>query len=391
MNKKKILFVNNNMHIGGVQKALCSLLNEISEDNDVTLLLFSPAGEYLNEIPESVKMIPCKGAYRYLGISQKECKNISERLIRGILALLTRLFGRDSVLKIMNLFQKSVTEEYDCAVSYLHNGGKKSFYGGCNEFVLSKVKAKQKITFLHCDYNSCGGNYKNNNEKYKKFDKIAACSDGCKNSFLSCVDIDRKKVFTVTNCHNFDKIIELSNIETVNYDSESVNVISVARLSQEKGIDRGIKAVHQAIKNGINIKYHIVGDGIKRNELQELCGSLNISDNVIFYGNSDNPYRFMKNADLLLIPSFHEAAPLVIDEARCLGLPILSTETTSSQDMIINTDSGWVCENSQEGINELLYKLVSQKELLIQKKQQLLQSEVNNNIALESFYSMFKS
>lgn len=387
MNTKKILFVNNNMHIGGVQKALCSLLNEISADNDVTLFLFSPTGEYMNEIPENVKVKTCKGIYRYLGISQKECKTLPDRLIRGMLALLTRLVGRDFVLRIMNLFQKRVTEEYDCAVSYLHDGNKKSFYGGCNEFALSKVKAKQKIAFLHCDYNGCGGNYKVNNEKYKKFDKIAACSDGCKESFLRCVDIDNKKVFTVINCHDFDKIKTLADTDTVKYDADVVNVISVARLSQEKGIDRGIKAVHYAIEKGADIRYHIVGDGIKRNELQELCSSLNISDNIIFYGNSDNPYRFMKNADLLLIPSFHEAAPLVIDEARCLGLPILSTRTTSTEGMIIKTNSGWMCKNDQDSLNEKLTEIVLQKDIFKSKKHEMQNIQIDNSIAVQNFYS----
>lgn len=391
MNKKKIIFVNNNMHIGGVQKALCNLLKEISADYDVSLFLFSPAGEYMNEIPENVKVITCKGVYRYLGISQKECESLADRLIRGIFAFLTRLFGRDYVLKIMNLFQKAIKEEYDYAISFLQNGNKKSFYGGCNDFVLYKTNAGQKITFLHCDYESCGANYEANNNEYKKFDKIAACSDGCKESFLRCVDIDRKKVFTVINCHNFDKITGLSAADTVNYDPKAVNVISVARLSQEKGIDRGIKAVHHATQKGIKVKYHIVGDGIKRNELQELCNKLNISDNVIFYGNSDNPYRYMKNADLLLIPSLHEAAPLVIDEARCLGLPILSTKTTSAEGMITKTNSGWVCENNQSSLNEKLSEIVSQKDILKLKKREMQNIKVDNSIALKNFYSLIDS
>ncbi len=390
-NKKKIIFVNNNMNIGGVQKALCSLLKEICHTYNVTLLLFSPTGDYMKEIPDEVEVITCSGAYKYLGISQGECKSVKDRLARGFLALLTKFFGRNFVIKIINLFQKKLTEEYDCAVSYLHNGNKKSFYGGCNEFVLYKINAKQKVAFLHCDYEGCGANYKANNIEYKKFDKIAACSDGCKKIFTKCVDVESQKVFTVINCHDFNRINELSNIDTAEYDDDVVNIISVARLSQEKGIDRGIKAVHSIIKKGIKVKYHIVGDGIKRNELQELCSGLGISDNIIFYGNSDNPYKYMKNADLLLIPSYHEAAPLVIDEARCLGLPVLSTKTTSTEDMIIKTNSGWMCENSQEGITDLLHKLVSHKELLTQKKQQIKEIEVNNNNALQQFCSVFET
>jgi len=67
----------------------------------------------------------------------------------------------------------------------------------------------------------------------------------------------------------------------------------------------------------------------------------------------------MKNADLFLMTSYHEAAPMVIDEARALGLPILTTETTSAHDMVTDRHCGWVCENSQSAINTALLTALS--------------------------------
>lgn len=391
MIKKKLLFVNNNMNIGGVQKSLCNLLKEIAKDYDITLFLFSATGEYMSEIPENVKITKCSGIYRYLGVSQNECKTFTNRIIRGCLAALTRVIGRDFVIKIMNVFQKSQKDVYDYSISFLQSGNKKSFYGGCNDFVLYKTKATEKITFLHCDYGLCGANYQANNDKYKKFDKIAACSEGCKNAFISCVDIDTKKVFTVNNCNDYERIRSLAETDPIEYDKSAVNIVSVARLSPEKGIDRGIKAVRNAIDKGLNLKYHLVGDGPQKNKLQELCNNLELSKNVIFYGNSDNPYRYMKNADLLLVPSYHEAAPLVIDEARCLNLPILSTKTTSTQDMVVDTNSGWMCENYQESINRALFEIVSKPDNLKTKKNEMIKVQVNNTNALQMFYHMIKN
>ena len=51
---KRILIVNNNMHIGGVQKALLNLLQTLHADYDITLLLFSCGGALLNEVPADV-------------------------------------------------------------------------------------------------------------------------------------------------------------------------------------------------------------------------------------------------------------------------------------------------------------------------------------------------
>lgn len=52
---KKLLIVNNNMHIGGVQKSLLNLLGEIHKDYDITLLLFYKGSRLLEEIPDDIK------------------------------------------------------------------------------------------------------------------------------------------------------------------------------------------------------------------------------------------------------------------------------------------------------------------------------------------------
>lgn len=381
----KILIVNNNLEIGGVQKALVNLLREISKEYDVTLLLFNKSGAYLDEIPSGVKVIQASSWYRFLGIAQSQSKNKKDYLIRGALAFITKIFGRTLALKIMSLTQKKLNDRFDVAISYLHNGGNKSFYGGCNEFVLDKVDAAQKIAFLHCDFAHSGANTRVNIKNYKRFDKIAACSEGCLRSFKNCVDFDEKRLYKVANCHDFDRILNLAKEDPVVYSKDEINIVSVARLSPEKGIERAIKAIKYVVSKGLNVKYSIVGDGAQRSELENLTKELGVMDHVVFYGNSNNPYRYMANADMLLIPSYHEAAPIVIDEARCLSVPILATETTSSIDMIINRNCGWVCENSQNGIEENLLSLLQNTCELMNKKKEMRCHSVDNSIAIKDF------
>jgi hypothetical protein len=97
---KKLLIVNNNMHVGGVQKALYNLLWNIHDRYEVTLLLFSARGEFMNRLPENVRVIPCKSLFRYLGVSQGECRGL-DAVKRGVLAAGCKLFGRNAVLKLM--------------------------------------------------------------------------------------------------------------------------------------------------------------------------------------------------------------------------------------------------------------------------------------------------
>lgn len=379
---KKILIVNNNLKVGGVQKSLYNLLWSLEGDYDITLCLFKNIGDYSDKLPKSVKVTEAKGLFRYLGVSQSEVKGL-DRIKRAFLAAVSRLFGRKFTLKLLLLGEKTHEDNYDCAISFLHNGKDKSFYGFVQDYVIHRVNAERKIAFLHCDYRNCGANNSYNNELIKRFDKIAACSDGCREAFLSVLPEMESRCVTVKNFHRYEEIRHLSNEQTVEYKNDCVNLLTVARLSHEKGIDRAIKALAKAIENGIAAKLHIVGDGAKRNELEELAKALGLNESVVFYGEQSNPYRFMKNADLLLLTSYHEAAPMVIDEARSLGLPILSTSTTSSQDMILDSECGWVCDNSQGALDESLQAILTNVQSLKNMKEKLLESNLNNNAATE--------
>ena len=345
----------------------------------------------MHDIPSSVNVVSCTSLFRCLGLGQNECKhNPFLFLVRGALAALTKKVGRKIPMRMVLWSQKVLSENYDCAISYLQNGGPNSFYGGCNEFVLNKIKANRKIAFLHCDYGSCGANYPYNDEIYRKFDFVAACSEGCRQAFLKCLPDLSDSTVTVTNCHDYEKIKRLAAKSPVLYDNSVVNVVSVARLSAEKGIDRGIRAVAAAINEGCKVHYHIIGDGIQRPSLENLVDELEIRESVTFYGSTDNPYRYMKNTDLLLIPSYHEAAPLVIDEAMCLGLPVLSTETTSSNDMILERDIGWVCKNDQENILRKLIEIVKESQLLFDYKKMLCVQDCSNSDAVNSLMKVLE-
>lgn len=384
-NRKKIIIVNNNMKIGGVQKALLDLLNEIASQYDVTLYLLNRTGDYLGRVPENVRVIGGDSPYRYWGMSQAESKkNVWDYLCRSFLALTARLFGRKLASLLINLGTKPLSGQYDTAISYMHDAGERMLYGGCNDFVLSKVNANNKVTFVHCDYESSGSHCKTNDALYTRFHYIAACSDGCKDAFLRILPQLEDKTKTVINCHNFDEIVSLADEDPIVYEKDCINAVTIARLSPEKGIERAIYALGYVLKRGIKVKLHIVGGGNQREPLQKLCEELKISDHVTFYGEQTNPYRYLRHADLLFISSYHEAAPLVIDEALCLKVPILSTETTSSKDMIVKRNCGWVCKNEQEDINRMLYEILTQEDEIAKKRESISKHiTCDNRMALD--------
>ncbi len=382
---KKLLIVNNNMHIGGVQKALINLLSCIHDRYEVTLLLFHAAGELMEAIPKDVRVITPSSGYRYLGMTKHDAAGHPWRkLWRSAYAAFTKLCGRRAAVRVMGLRQETL-KGYDVAISYLHNGGDKMFYGGCNEFVLRHVQAERKLTVLHCDYTLCGADTPSNAAQYAQFDRIAACSDGCARAFAAACPSLEHKLMTVRNCHDFESIRRLAEEAAVEMPRDRLNVVTVARLGREKGVTRAVEAMAALGEWQERLHYYIVGDGVERALLEETIVAHGLQERVTLCGELTNPYGYMQAADLLLLPSRSEAAPLVIDEAACLGTPILSTATSSAEDMIAARGFGWVCDNSTEGIAKALLDILQMPSARQDVEQYLTTTVFDNTIALQQF------
>ena len=359
---KKIVFVNNNMKVGGVQKSLYNLLWALDAHGgyDVTLLLFSKTGAYLEALPKGIHVVECGGPFRYLGKSQGEYKHSrKDYLLRGCLAAIARLFGRRTAIRLMRLTQPRLEGRYDCAVSFLHNGRRKAFYGGAQDYVLHCVDAHRKVAFLHGDYGRCGAHHPANDRMMARFDTVAACSDGCRQAFVTALPQLAERCVTVRNCHRYDEIARLAAEDPPVYSADAAHAVLVARLTHEKGVDRAIAAVAEANNRGVAVHLHVVGDGPLRESLQQQAAQLGVADAVHFYGEQTNPYRYVQPADFLLVSSYHEAAPMVIDEALSLGVPVLTTATTSAKEMVTARHGGWVCENTLSALTDALVQVAS--------------------------------
>ena len=386
----KLLIVNNNMKVGGVQKSLYNLLWSLDGRYEVSLYLFKNVGEYAGKLPKNIEIIEDRSLFSYLGCSQADCAgSLRHRLVRGALAAFCRVFGRHAVMKLLLLSKKSLPEEYDCAIAYLHNGNPRSFYGGVQDFVLHRVKAKRKVAFLHCDYAVCGANSKRNNCLLDGFDVIAACSEGCREAFVRTLPEYADRCVVVRNCHRFDQICTLAEETAVSYDPAYIHALAVCRMAHEKGVERILEAARAARDRGYGLKIHLVGDGAMMSDLKARCTRLLLDDMVTFYGEQSNPYAYMKNADLLLVTSYHEAAPLVIEEAACLCLPILSVRTTSSFEMIERPERGWVCANDAAAFEAALLELLAEPKKLWEAKERLKTAPLDNGVAVSEFAAIF--
>lgn len=367
---QKVLIVNNNLDMGGIQKSLVNLLKGVNDDNEYTLLLFSETGALLKDISNDIKVITPNTIYQLLGLSREQLKKKPfYYFLKVLLVYICKIVGKRNAIKLMGLFQRKING-YDTVISYSHLTSVSSFSNGCAEFVLDKTEAKNKICFLHCDYENSGTCSDTNSKTYSEFDKIACCSESVRERFLKCSSLDPQKVFVQRNF--FDADIYKSAVQNpVSYDEEYINLLIVARLSFEKGIDKALSALADSQRQDIII--HIVGDGPEKSNLIQIVHDRRLTNNVVFHGEQNNPYRFMINADYLLVPSRHEAAPIVFDEAKVLGLSVISTNTTSAYEML---DDRLLISNDLQDILTRIQKNKEKKLIKVDNKLQQQQWEL---------------
>ncbi|HMU10825.1 MAG TPA: glycosyltransferase [Ferruginibacter sp.] len=104
-------------------------------------------------------------------------------------------------------------------------------------------------------------------------------------------------------------------------DNKVYKFVTVSRLSEEKGIERLIHAVGLLM---LPFRYYIIGDGDKRESLQNLINELELQDKVFLTGKKEDPFAGMEDADLFLMGSYYEGFPNVLLEAGACGIPVVA-------------------------------------------------------------------
>ena len=119
-------------------------------------------------------------------------------------------------------------------------------------------------------------------------------------------------------------------------------------MTKQKNIQLLLKALKNVIKE-IPVKLIIIGAGTEYNYLKNLTNKLLLGDHVDFLGNIYNPYSYMKNCDLFVLPSMYEGLPNVLIEALVCETHILATNCPGGSSEIIQNYGKLVkCNDEQE-------------------------------------------
>ena len=118
------------------------------------------------------------------------------------------------------------------------------------------------------------------------------------------------------------------------FPKDCFNIVSCGRLAPAKGMDLAIAACAKLVQDGLtDIHWWIVGGGPEEASLRAQLHTLRMDRYVTLLGMQDNPYPYIRQADLYVQPSRFEGHCVTVLEARLLAVPILATQNAAKEQL----------------------------------------------------------
>ena len=353
---KKIIFGITGLTIGGAERVLVDLVNKLYNDYDITIFTIYSKGELEKELNPNIKL---KSLYNK---SYKELSKIGQKIFAPLKVL---------IFKNM-IYKKYIKENYDVEIAFLE--------GPITRLFSVKNENAKKIVWIHNDISKVFGNgfkskLKKNLDKkiYGKYDELVFVSKDNLDKFDKAYsnlkevnkaeneNIENKKKRVIYNYIDKERILEKSCDEIdFSFKKDFVNFLTVARLVEQKGIDRLIKVHKKLIERGYIHNFYIIGDGPEKEKLEKLIKENKVEKTFYLLGQKENPYLYIKNADYFCLLSRFEGYGMVLEEAKILDKSIIITNT-AAREAVENYSNKYILENTEDGIYNGLKDIIEKE------------------------------
>ncbi len=336
--KIKILFYIDTLIGGGAEKVLRNLVNSMdTEKFDITVqTTFKENHEkHLNK-----------------DIKYKYCYKTHHKLSDIIFRLETQ----------MNLiYPLHIKSDCDIEVAYLEAAPTKIIAGSTNK------KAK-KLAWVHCDLKKNTDDveaYKiKTQDWYNKYDKIICVSKNVEKSFKEIFGNNPESI-VIYNTIDDNEIKSKSTLPLPdNTEKRRLTLLTVGRFSKSKNYPRLLKATKTLLNEGFDFDLWVLGDGALRPEIEAFIKENNLSQNIRLFGFVENPYPFMRNADISVCSSDYEGFSTFITESLILGKPIVTTDCSGMDELLGKNEYGIITENNDDAFTDGLREMLSNPHLL---------------------------
>lgn len=375
----RILFVINTLGQAGAETALLSLLQTLAREKgearyEISLYVLTGQGEMVSRLPADVRLLNKK--YREESVlTAKGRKYLKKTVLKAMFtrATVVKLFpylvkntcamlGKKRLLpdkllwRVLSDGGMVLPEEYDLAVSYLE--------GGAAYFVADHVKAAKKAAFIHVDYEKACYTRALDKDCYLAFDKIFTVSDEVREAFLKAYPELPDKTEVFHNILNKGEIVRRAEEgEGFTDGFTGMRLLSVGRLTAQKAFEVSVDAMKRLKDAGKNVRWYVLGEGDQRKKLQEQIDALGLTEDFILYGAVNNPYPFMKQADIYVHASRFEGKSIAIQEAQILGKPMVVSDCSGNREQVCHGKDGLMCGLTPDSLAENIMLLLEDEAL----------------------------
>lgn len=370
--KRKILFVYSDLNRGGITKVIKNILRYIDYDSfEVTILLYkSPE---INPFPIQVNVLSIDKPQRNV-IAQfkdffsraKAIAEIIENLKPDIVishfnrvnvnVLFARHYLKLSRPKFIAVEHTSPAAEFNYSISDMFKG----VYHYPNDGIIINLLYIFSNIILRIFIR----------RYYPKADLVIAVSKGIKSELGYSFGVKSEKIRVVYNPVDNKELRTLSE-ESVQPGLEKgvINIVTVGRLERQKDHKTLIEAFSMFSKEHDSHLY-IIGDGSYRKYLKTLIVEKDLRARVTLTWYLENPFPFIKAADVFVLSSIYEGFGLVLVESMFLGTTVISTDCKSGPGEII-----------QNGVNGILVQQENPSEIYSALKRIIKNSELRKTIS----------
>lgn len=314
MTKKiRILFAIGSLGGGGAERVLLDQLARLDRDKFTPLLyLVSHSGSLLEELPRDVPV------FAFASRNDTPRWNWPGRIHRQLVSDLASVIREQQVDLVfdhtfhMTLIAGPATRKTKTPrVSLIVCDPEQDLTNSESRFLFFKKRLLQQA--------------------YQSADTVISVSEGVRQAAITYYDLDPALVQTIYNPINLKRIDALYAQGDLRLDPDKFHIVSCGRLHPQKGFGFLLEAAEKLIyQNGLtDLRFHILGEGPSREELQREIKQRQLSEFVVLEGFQDNPFQYYREAQLFCLPSLYEGFGLVLAEAMACRIPVLATDCPS--------------------------------------------------------------
>lgn len=366
MNKKiKVLFRHRSMEMGGVEKVVLSMLNNLDKNKfDMTICLNMNQGELRNEFPKHI---------RKTFITEGK-EDFSKNSVIQKIQLAKRKLRLNQAEKSPKIADAILKEQYDVEIA--------PTYAAFSSVLNSSNKNSKKIGWFHSDVTvpKMEPLLPDILKQIPQFDYFIFGSQQTRDIFVETYpDIQLPENKVILNAIPIDELKQKAEA----FKPELPNVpvfISVGRLHTRKGFHKLMNAHSKLLKDGFNHHIIVIGDGEEMGNLKKQAENLNVTNSFQLLGSMMNPYPYVKKADFFILPSESESWPLIIADSLILQKPIISTNVGGIPEMIDHEKTGYLINYEEGEMYDAMKKFLTEPQLVsnIKKNLETIEEKFDN-------------